>query len=181
VDKRRSLRPDYEPADLASLNEYPLAVTRKDLRLRKAIMPAVLEMNAAAEADGVRLAFASSYRSYEYQDGLFKRYAAAYGEAEASRFSARPGTSQHQLGTAIDFDPIDESFAATAAGAWMEANATRFGFSISFPRGLEAVTGYMWESWHYRYITKPGAALEREYFGGVQHYLMEFLDAYREN
>ncbi len=180
VDKERSLPDGYEPGDLVSLNDYPLAVTRKDLRLRKAVMDAVLEMDAAAKADGVRLVFASSYRSYEYQDGLFKRYAAAHGEAEASRFSARPGTSQHQLGTAIDFDPIDEAFDGTKAGAWMAANAGRFGFSLSFPRGMEAVTGYIWESWHFRYITKPGAALERDYFGGVQQYLMEFLDAYRK-
>jgi D-alanyl-D-alanine carboxypeptidase len=142
-------------------------------------MGAVLDMSAAAEADGVKLVYASSYRSYEYQDGLFRRYVASHGEAEASRFSARPGTSQHQLGTAVDFDPIDEAFAETKAGAWMAANARRFGFSMSFPRDMEAVTGYIWESWHFRYITKPGAALERDYFGGVQQYLMEFLDAYR--
>lgn len=178
VDKSRPLEPGYEPDDLVSLNDYPLSVTRKDLRLRKAVMTAVSEMDAAAKADGVRLVFASTYRSYEYQDGLFKRYAAAYGEAEASRFSARPGTSQHQLGTAIDFDPIDEAFASTDAGRWMEANAGRFGFSLSFPRGMEAVTGYIWESWHFRYVTRAGAALEREFFGGVQQYMLEFLDAY---
>ena len=178
VDKRRPLDPGYEPDDLVSLNDYPLAVTRRDLRLRKAIMGAVLEMDAAARADGVRLVFASSYRSYEYQDGLFKRYVASHGEAEASRFSARPGTSQHQLGAAIDFDPIDEAFASTDAGRWMEANAWRFGFPLSFPRGMESVTGYIWESWHFRYVTKAGATLEREYFGGVQQYMLEFLDAY---
>lgn len=179
VDKKRALPDGYEPDDLVSLNGYPLAVTRSDLRLRKAVMGAVLDMSAAAEADGVKLVYASSYRSYEYQDGLFRRYVASHGEAEASRFSARPGTSQHQLGTAVDFDPIDEAFAETKAGAWMAANARRFGFSMSFPRDMEAVTGYIWESWHFRYITKPGAALERDYFGGVQQYLMEFLDAYR--
>jgi len=178
VDKRHALPPDYEPADLVSLNDYHLATTRKDLRLRKAIMDAVLEMDAAASADGIRLVFASSYRSFEYQDGLFKRYSAAHGEAEASRFSARPGTSQHQLGTAIDFDPIDDAFATTEAGEWMAANAWRFGFSLSFPPGMESVTGYIWESWHYRYITKPGAALEREFFGGIQQYFLEFAAAY---
>jgi D-alanyl-D-alanine carboxypeptidase len=44
---------------------------------------------------------------------------------------------------------------------------------------MEDVTGYVWESWHYRYITKPGSTLERDFFGGVQQYLMEFLVAYR--
>ncbi len=178
VDKRHDLAAGYEPADLVSLNDYPLSTTRKDLRLRAAIMDAVLEMDAAAKADGVALVFASSYRSYDYQAGLFARYAKAHGEDEAARFSARPGQSQHQLGTAVDFAPIDDAFADTAAGRWTAANAGRFGFSLSFPRGLEPVTGYIWESWHYRYVTKAGAALEREFFGGVQQYMLEFLDAY---
>ena len=178
VDKKHALPQGYEPVDLVSLNTYPLATTRKDLRLRTAVMDAVMEMQAAAMADGIRLVFASSYRSYEYQDGLFKRYVASHGEAEASRFSARPGTSQHQLGTAVDFDPIDDAFATTKAGAWMSANGWRYGFSLSFPAGIEHVTGYIWESWHYRYITKPGAQLEKDYFGGVQQYFIEFLDAY---
>lgn len=178
VDKRHDLASDYEPSDLVSLNDYPLSTTRKDLSLRSAIMDAVLEMDAAAKADGVTLVFGSSYRSYDYQAGLFARYAKANGEEEASRFSARPGQSQHQLGTAIDFSPIDDAFADTAAGRWTAANAGRFGFSLSFPRGLEPVTGYIWESWHYRYVTKAGAALEREFFGGVQQYMIEFMDAY---
>jgi len=179
VDKSHPLPAGYVPPDLVSLNDYPLQVSRKDLRLRKAIIAAVEELNAATRRDGVTLVFSSSYRSYEYQDGLFKRYAAAHGEAEASRFSARPGMSQHQLGTAIDFGSIDDSFAQTAAGRWMAANAWRYGFSLSYPHGMEPVTGYIWESWHYRYITRPAALLERDYFGGIQQYMLEFLAAYR--
>lgn len=179
VDKHHPLPSGFVPPDLVSLNDYALSVSRKDLRLRKAIIGAVEELNAAAAKDGVTLVFSSSYRSFEYQDGLFTRYAAQHGEAEASRFSARPGMSQHQLGTAIDFGSIDDSFAQTAAGLWMAANAHRYGFSLSYPRGMEPITGYVWESWHYRYITKPAALLERDYFGGIQQYLIEFISAYR--
>jgi len=178
VDKSRALPAGYEPAGLEPLDGYPIRVTKSGMKLSKAVIGAVLAMNEAAAADGVKLTFASAYRSYDYQDALFKRYAAAHGEAEASRFSARAGTSQHQLGTAFDMHPIEDAFADTPAGAWMAANAWRFGFSLSFPQGMEEVTGYIWESWHYRYVTKPGAVLEREWFGGVQQYLMEFLDAY---
>ena len=179
VDKERALPPGFEPADLVSLNDYPLSASRRDLRLRKPVVDAVLEMDKAARMDGVQLVFSSSYRSYTYQDGLFKRYAAQYGEAEASRFSARPGTSQHQLGTAIDFGSIDDSFASTNAGRWLAANAWRFGFSLSYPEGGEPVTGYVWESWHYRYISKPGAELERVWFGGFQRYLLDFIAAWK--
>lgn len=179
VDKERALAPDYEPADLVPLDGYPLSVSRNDLRLRLAIMDAVLAMDAAARADGVRLVLSSAYRSYAYQESVYARNVSQLGEAEASRVSARAGHSQHQLGTAIDFGSIDDSFASTPAGLWLAANAGRYGFSMSYPPGMEAVTGYVWESWHFRYLTVPGAVLEREYFGGVQKYLLDFLDALR--
>jgi D-alanyl-D-alanine carboxypeptidase len=181
VDKIHGLAADYEPADLVSLNDYKLRVSRNDLRLRKAIMDSVLAMDQAARADGVNLVFSSAYRSYSYQDGLFARYAGQYGEAQADRFSARPGHSQHQLGTAIDFGSIDDSFAETEAGKWMAGNAWRFGFSLSYPRDMEELTGYIWESWHFRYITVPGARIEADFFGGIQQYFLEFLAEYRRS
>jgi zinc D-Ala-D-Ala carboxypeptidase len=179
VDKTHDLPADFEPADLVSLNDYKLQVSRNDLRLRRAIMDAVLAMDQAAKTAGVTLVFSSAYRSYSYQDSLFARYAGQYGEAQADRFSARPGHSQHQLGTAIDFGSIDDSFAETAAGKWMADNAWRFGFSLSYPQGMEERTGYIQESWHFRYITVPGARIERDFFGGIQQYFLEFLAGYR--
>ena len=67
--------------------------------------------------------------------------------------------------------------AETRASRWLVANAARFGFSLSYPKGLDAVTGYKWESWHYRYIGAAACALQAEYFGGIQQYLMLFLEA----
>jgi zinc D-Ala-D-Ala carboxypeptidase len=179
VDKATSLPEDYEPADLVSLNDYPLARNRADLRLRKAIMPALLEMDAAAQSLGLRLVYSSAYRSYAYQREVYDRWVRQLGQAEADRVSARPGHSQHQLGTAIDFGSIDNSFADTAAGRWLFENAWRYGFSLSYPRGYEALSGYDWESWHYRYLGKAGTLLERDYFGGLQQYFLLVLHAYR--
>lgn len=180
VGKGRPLPSDFEPADLTALTGSPLAVSRNDLRLRARAFAAAVEMDKAAKTDGVTLIFSSSYRSYSYQKGLFARNAEAMGEAEANRVSARAGESQHQLGTVVDLGSIDDSFAQTPAYAWMAANAWRFGFSLSFPKDKEALTGYVWESWHYRYITKAGAAIEREFFGGSQVYFLAFVEAYRE-
>jgi D-alanyl-D-alanine carboxypeptidase len=101
------------------------------------------------------------------------------GRPQAEMLSAMPGHSQHQLGEAIDFGSITDAFAQTKASRWLSANARRFGFSLSFPKGMTDVTGYGWESWHYRYIGKAAAALEGQYFGGVQQYLMLFLDELR--
>lgn len=178
VDKAHALPADYEPADLVSLNGYPLARARADLRLREPVMASVLAMDAEARAAGLKLAYGSSYRSYAYQEEVYARHLRQLGAAAADRVSARPGHSQHQLGTAIDFSPIETSFGATPEGRWLAESAWRFGFSLSYPQGYEAITGYDFEPWHYRYITKPGAALEREYFGGIQQYLMLFLKAF---
>lgn len=177
VDKRHALDSGFEPADLVSLNGTGLSVSREDLRLRASIMPALREMDAAARKAGVVLLCSSSYRSYAYQDTVYRRNVAQLGRAEADLVSAMPGNSQHQLGTVVDFGTIDDAYAVTKAGKWLAAEAWRYGFSLSYPKGMEAETGYSWECWHYRYITRSGCLLEREYFG-MQQYLLEFLEAY---
>jgi D-alanyl-D-alanine carboxypeptidase len=179
VDKNHLLAADDAPPDLVQLGGYPLAVSRNDLSLRKLIMPEVLAMVSAARADGVTLLFSSSYRSYDYQKLVYEREVKTYGQAAADRESAHPGASQHQLGTAIDFGSITDAFAQTKAGQWLAAHAGEYGFTLSYPRGYESVTGYRWESWHYRYITRPAARLQKEFFDDVQQYLLEFLHDHR--
>jgi D-alanyl-D-alanine carboxypeptidase len=179
ADKQRPLGEAYVPADLVSLDGKGLSVSRKGHSVRKAAYEALVAMSGAAKKDGITLLVSSSYRSYEYQKEVFARNAREDGgEAAAERVSARPGYSQHQLGTAIDFGTIDDSFAETRAGRWLMANARRFGYSLSYPKGLEPVTGYRWECWHYRYIGLSAVQLQEEYFGDVQQYLIEFIEAY---
>jgi len=179
VDKQHSLAPTYVPPDLVPLKDYPLKLSWPGLKLRKAIMPAVLEMARAARADGVTLSFSSAYRSYDYQEGVFQREVDMYGRLAAERESAQAGHSQHQLGTAVDFGTISDDFAGTPEGRWVAAHAWEHGFSLSYPEGLESVTGYRHESWHYRYISRPGTLLQRSFFSDVQQYLLEFLAASR--
>ena len=175
VDKTHPIGESYLPPDLVRLTDYPLAVARNDLELRKAIMPEVVAMSRAAKADGVTLLFSSTYRSYSYQTYVYNREVRLYGKKVADSESAVPGTSQHQLGTAIDFGSISDAFEKTAASRWLVANAWEYGFSLSYPQGYEQVTGYRYESWHYRYITKAGAQMQRRYFDDIQAYLLLFL------
>jgi len=177
VDKSHSLPEDYSPADLVSLNDSGFSVTRGDLRLRSLLMPALQAMTAAAQAAGATLVFASSYRSWSYQKTLYERNVAQLGQTEANRVSAQPGQSQHQLGTAFDMNPIDDAFDATPAGSWMRDNAWKFGFSLSYPQGCESLTGYVWESWHFRYIGKAAMTLQRDYFDDIQQYFLQFWSA----
>ncbi len=178
VDKKKGLSETWEPSDLKLLDKTGISIARAGLSLRAPALIALQEMNKKALAEGVTLLVSSAYRSYNYQREVFARNVKELGEAEASRVSARPGSSQHQLGTAIDFGSITNDFARTKAGVWLAANAGRFGFSLSYPQGLEQLTGYQWESWHYRYIGKDAVALQNEFFSGIQHNAMLFLDAF---
>lgn len=175
VDKTNHLPETYAPMDLVALDGKGLSVSRAGHRLRKPAFDALKRMSDAAKNAGITLLVSSAFRSYEYQAGVYARNVAEMGEAEAARVSAPPGASQHQLGTAMDFGSITDEFAQTAASRWLVANASTYGFTLSFPKGFEAETGYVWESWHYRYVGAAAAALQIEFFGGLQHHMLRFV------
>jgi D-alanyl-D-alanine carboxypeptidase len=175
VDKQHALPPGYAPEDLVELGGGAYGISRPGHLLRREAAAALEEMAAAAGAEGVTLLVSSAYRSYEYQVEVYARNVRESGQEAADRESARPGYSQHQTGLVVDFGSIDDSFAATREGRWMLVNAASFGWSLSFPEGYEAVTGYRWESWHYRYVGRDLAAFIDTYFDGIQQYALRFI------
>lgn len=182
IDKKNSVSADYVPKNLVHLEENVLyAITKNSLNLRSEAFEALNVLSAAAKADGITLTVSSTYRSYDYQKNLFEYWVRVDGLEEAERESARPGTSQHQLGMALDFAPVDDKFAETKAGKWVYENAAKFGWSLSFPQGYEDVTGYRWESWHFRYIGVPAIQFQQKYFGDVQQFMIEFIDAWKND
>ncbi len=182
VDKTTALPADYVPADLIALTRYEdqLTLNRDGLSLRAVIMPDLLAMVEAARQDGVRLDISSSYRSYAYQQNLFEYWTNELGLEEAERVSARPGTSQHQLGTTVDFGSITPAFAEHPAGVWLADHAHQYGFSLSYPQGHEDVTGYSYEPWHFRWISRSGTRMEARYFDGIQQHFLEFWNEAEE-
>jgi len=181
VDKQHPLPSGYEPVDLVPLSGGSYRVSRNGLKLRRIAATALEEMAAAAAAEGIDLTVGSAYRSAEYQAQVYDREVKTYGKEVADRESAQPGKSQHQLGLAVDFSPIDDAFAKTKASEWLLRNAGRFGWSLSFPEGYEDITGYRWESWHYRYVGKDLADFINTYFEGTQQYALQFIKEWREN
>lgn len=180
VDKKNFLPENYVPKNMISLKKNDLyAITKNTLSLRKEAYDALNRLAAAAKADGVTLTVGSTYRSYEYQKNLFDYWVRVDGLEEAERESSRPGTSQHQLGLVLDFAPIEDEFAETKAGKWAEENAAKYGWSLSFPKGYEDVTGYRWESWHFRYVGIPTVQFQAKYFGDVQQFMIEFINAWK--
>ncbi len=181
IDKKHSVSSDYVPKDLVPLvkNEF-YSINRNDLSLRPDVEKALCEMAKASLQDGIRLLVSSTYRSYEYQKNLFAYWVKVDGLEEAERESARPGTSQHQLGVAIDFGSITDDFADTEMGKWIYKNGDKFGWSLSFPKQYEDITGYRWESWHFRYIGVPACEMQKKWFCGVQQYMLEFIDLWKQ-
>ncbi|HOF12543.1 MAG TPA: M15 family metallopeptidase, partial [Treponemataceae bacterium] len=180
VDKKHFLEKEDNPKDIIPLkpnNAYLL--NRNDLSLRDFVEDALRKMSFAAKDEGITIVASSTYRSYEYQEGLYERNVKELGQEAADRESARPGTSQHQLGTVVDFGSITDEFALTKAGIWLDNNASRFGFSLSFPQGYEEVTGYRWESWHYRYIGLDACLFQEAYFNNIQQYMLEFIHLWK--
>ena len=179
ADKSHLLTADYNPGELVSLDGKGIRVNKKGMKLEKTAFDALKRMMEDSDREGLALMVSSAYRDYKYQVGLYNYYISKYGKEKTDTFSAPPGASQHQLGTVVDFNDVENTFAGTREEKWLTENAWKYGFSLSFPEGYEDVTGYDWESWHFRYVTKAGAEFQKKYFNNIQHYMLLFLDSYR--
>ena len=111
-----------------------------------------MALKTDAAKDGIEINFMSGFRSYSEQKNVYKGWVEKYGE-EADRVSARPGHSEHQLGLAIDVNEATFDFADTPEGKWLRENCYKYGFILRYPSfEAEAITGYMYEPWHIRYL-----------------------------
>ena len=114
----------------------------------------------------------SGFRSYETQTQLYQSYVNKDGKAEADRYSARPGYSEHQTGLAFDLiETNGDLVTEEKAAQWLLDHAADYGFVVRYLKGKEKETGYMAEEWHLRYVGKEakeiaasGLSLE-EYYG----------------
>jgi hypothetical protein len=166
VDKAHRLPASYVPPVM------PVLLTGGGSLVPEAAM-ALTDLFAEARQRKLAPRVTSAYRSYEEQSRTF----AAWFQQEfsrthnldrafdnASRYSALPGFSEHQLGTAVDLNcdgctPFDREDARNIAlWKFLEKESHRFGFAISYPRNMEAWTGYVFEPWHIRYVGKEYAA-----------------------
>jgi D-alanyl-D-alanine carboxypeptidase len=127
----------------------------RELWLREDAARAWQRMRSAARADGIELLPVSGFRSAEYQTGLVARKLAR-GQPLSTilKVSALPGHSEHHLGTTLDLHGgdgpvLEPSFEATAAFAWLQRHASRFGFVMSYPR--DNPWGIAFEPWHWRF------------------------------
>ncbi len=159
VSKKYFLPKTYAPSDLVPVSKAGIP-TNGDMYARSIIIDDLRELGKAAKADGINISIRSAYRSYNTQVSTYQ-YWINYNNGNqnlADQVSARPGHSEHQLGTTIDFATNETAkFNESAAAIWLENNAHNFGFVISYPKGAHEITGYSYEGWHYRYIGRENA------------------------
>ena len=127
---------------------------------------AVEHLHAMCEAaleDNIKLVIISAYRTNDFQTANFNRkvdrvmaanpsLTREQAEAEAEKVVARPGTSEHQVGLAIDFNSVESSFKNTKEYAWLVENCTDYGFILRYTAENQEKTGIIPEPWHYRYV-----------------------------
>lgn len=164
VNKQFKLPSTYAPTDLVKASKSGIR-RGESYQLRSILIPDLTAMINDAKSSGIDLSIVSAYRSYQTQVNTYKYWLGKNNNniALVDTFSARAGHSQHQLGTVIDFstkeinDSLGDEFTNTEASKWLTQNAYKYGFILSYPKGYEKITGYKFESWHYRYIGKAYA------------------------
>jgi zinc D-Ala-D-Ala carboxypeptidase len=161
VNKRFRLPDGYKPDPLVEPNVPFIFAEKSEKRmLRKDAAAALEQLFAAAKAAGVSLAGVSGYRSEATQTTLFNNYVKKDGMEAALRYSAKPGTSEHQTGLAIDVSgsagkcAAEDCFAGTKEANWLADHAAEYGYILRYLKGKESITGYQYEPWHIRYVGK---------------------------
>ena len=200
VNKSNTVKEDYAPEKLVTVD--PAYTTGgKSLELEEKTAEAAIKMLDAMKKDGItNVSITSAYRTYAYQQTLFDRYFAQEKAAHPDwsdeqvkdyvlTYSAFPGMSEHQTGLCMDLfttemeglwnygdetpdNPYDKGFAETEAYEWLCEHAHEYGFVLRFPKDKTDVTGYAYESWHYRYVGVEHA--EKMHKKGLT--LEEYLD-----
>ena len=176
VNKYYSLPEKYAPEDVVSMSStyaYP------NNSIRSEVYEAFKEMSSKAKEEKISLIANSSYRDYNSQKEIYDEYADKNGKEYADKYAARPDFSEHQSGLALDiFTPGYgmKNFDNSDAFKWLTANSYKYGFILRYPDGKENITGYAYESWHYRYLGKDLARKVYESGLTFDEYYAYYLD-----
>lgn len=161
VNKEYCLPKDYRPKNMV-IPDVLFDLTYYDERklMRPEAAEALENMFNEAKTEGIYLYGISAYRSYQRQKSIFLNNIVKRGKVHTLRYSAVPGTSEHQTGLSIDVSTkglkykLVTSFATSQEGKWLAENAHRFGYIIRYPKDKEDITGYAYEPWHIRFVGK---------------------------
>lgn len=162
------LNEHYTPERLKDIDEEFTLNSSKTYQVHAAVEPFLDDLLKDAKDDGIDIKVASAFRSFGEQSSLKSGYTQVYGSG-ANQFSADQGYSEHQLGTTIDFataanPSLTISFENTQAFEWLEKNAHKYGFTLSYPEGNAY---YQYEPWHWRFV---GTDLAKDLWRDGEHF-----------
>lgn len=176
VTKRYQLPQSYVPDNLVLIDSI---YNPKSVRVTSDTALAFETMANAAKNEGHNLVATSGYRSYDFQVQVYNSFLAYDSQENVDTYSARPGHSEHQLGTTLDVcegDLCFGNFTNTDTFHWMTNHAHEYGFILSYPLGKEGVHGYTYESWHYRYVGKDVATHFNSMNLTFEEYVQQFIE-----
>ena len=161
VNREYPISKYYVPADLVVPNvAFSFYGTYEKSYVRKQAAKALEKLFAGAQEEGYMLKAVSAYRSYERQTQIYNNNVNTRGTNKTNKVSAKPGSSEHQTGLAIDVScnsvgcALELSFGRTSEGKWLKKNCHKYGFIIRYPKNKTKITGYSYEPWHLRYVGK---------------------------
>ncbi|MEG0826679.1 MAG: M15 family metallopeptidase [Bacilli bacterium] len=152
ANKYNQLEKGFIPNDLVDIS---IQYAYNGHQIRKDVNNEYIRMAKEAKKQGLTLIVNSSFRLYEKQEEIYNSFVRKNGKEEADKQAARPGFSEHQTGLALDLSTKlkeNQTFENTEEFIWLKDNSYKFGFILRYPKGLENITGYQYEPWHYRYV-----------------------------
>lgn len=158
VNKFNKLDKNYVPDNLVTIDKK----YGNQLQIEKKTYEQFIKMYNDALNQNMHLYIRSPYRSYNTQENLYNNYIKTNSKEYADKIAARAGFSEHQTGLAIDLTTPQaylSKFENTKEFLWMKKNAYKYGFILRYPKDKEYLTGYMYESWHYRYVGVEAATI----------------------
>jgi len=125
----------------------------------------------------------SGYRTYEYQEELYNQKVSEDGALEAAKWIAKPGSSEHHTGFAVDFGVYTDNgksseYSGKGKYSWINENAYKFGFIVRYPDDKKDITGIFYEPWHFRYIGNPHSLLVSKLDMCLEEYI-EYLKEFK--
>lgn len=172
VNTNYRLSSGYVPKDLIKVENVDyIKRENQQMLINNKAFDAYKKLYEASLLENLELMIFSAYRSYEYQENLYKK--------EDNNYVAQPGASEHQTGMAIDIATpstgLTNHFDNTPEAKWLENNAYKFGFIQRYPKDKEHITGYPYESWHYTFVGESVAENIKSKNITLEEYLYQYI------
>lgn len=175
VNKYHHLPAGFKQYNLVNMDRNYTVNDGKQYLISAVAYEKYVQMVDAAKTDGLSMKVISAYRTEDYQRNLYNNKVRTTGKINADNYSARPGSSEHQTGLAVDISSTKGTFEYTPEFKWLQKHAHEYGYIMRYPKGKEWITGYSYEPWHYRYVGTEAAKVIYEEGITYEEYYLKYV------